>query len=91
MDPSRELYKAYGMERGPWWNIYGPATLWTYFKLLIRGRKLRRSVGDPNQLGGDVLIDPAGLVRLHYVGRGPADRPQVSQLLEIIQRSDLRH
>jgi len=28
-----------------------------------------------------VLIDPDGIVRLHHVGEGPADRPAVSDLL----------
>ncbi len=54
---------------------------------LIQGRRLHRSDGDVNQLGGDVLIDPTGIVRLHHVGSGPADRPSVSSLLELV-RSD---
>ena len=30
------------------------------------------------QLGGDVLVDPAGIVRLHHVGKGPPIAPQWS-------------
>jgi hypothetical protein len=29
--------------------------------------------------GGDVLIDPGGIVRLHHTGVGPADRPVIGQ------------
>lgn len=37
------------------------------------------------QRGGDVLIDPAGIVRVHHVGDGPADRPSVESLLAAIR------
>lgn len=87
VDESRQLYAAYGMHRGTWWEIFGPASIWIYAKLLLRGRKLRRPHGDPSQLGGDVLIDPQGIVRLHHVGAGPADRPSVESLLHVIQAS----
>lgn len=90
VDLSREIYQAYGMERGKWWNIYSPATLWMYFKLMIRGRKPQRATGDPNQLGGDVLIDPDGIVRFQHVGAGPADRPIVAKLLEVIRQIEAR-
>lgn len=82
IDGERTLYKAYGMERGDWWNIYGPPAIWVYLKLMVRGRRLYRPGSDFHQLGGDVLIDPAGIVRLHHVGSGPADRPAVRTLLE---------
>jgi hypothetical protein len=83
VDESRDLYSAYGMKRGRWRDLLGPAAWWVYAKLLVRGRRLRYSSGDVKQLGGDVLIDPAGIVRLHHVGAGPADRPCVSSLLEV--------
>jgi hypothetical protein len=46
IDESRSLYAAYGMQRGRIWDIWGPASWWTYIKLLIRGRRLRRPTGD---------------------------------------------
>lgn len=81
VDESLTLYYAYGMERGGWWDIYGPASWWIYLRLILRGRRPRAPAGDPNQLGGDVLIDPGGTVRLHHVGVGPADRPPVARIL----------
>lgn len=83
IDESRELYRAYGMDRGGWWAIYGPSSWWGYLKLLIRGRTLRRPTGDVHQLGGDVLIDPKGIVQVHQVGRKPVDRPAISSLLAV--------
>ena len=85
VDRERTLYHAYGMERGRWWDIYGPASSWAYLKLFARGRRPRLPGSDVHQLGGDVLIDPAGIVRLHHVGSGPADRPPVATLLARVQ------
>lgn len=87
LDEERTLYRAYGMERGRWWQVYGPRTLWAYLKLLLSGRRLEAAGADPDQLGGDVLIDPDGIVRLHYVSDNPADRPSVASLIAQIRRS----
>ncbi len=86
IDGSRTLYQAYGLERGSWWNLSGPATTWLYLKLFARGRRFRFPTGDVKQLGGDVLIDPAGIVRFHYRGNGPADRPEIATMLDIVQK-----
>ncbi len=88
VDESRALYLAYGMERGRWWDIYGPSTWRTYFNLLAKGRRLQTSQGDVNQLGGDVLITPEGNVHLHYIGSGPSDRPPVDSLLNYVRNPD---
>ena len=82
IDRHRVLYRAYGMGHGRWWPIWGPATWRVYGRLIVRGRRLRRSTGDVHQLGGDVLVDRTGRVVLHHVGKGPADRPAITALLE---------
>ncbi len=84
IDAERKLYRAYGMERGSWREIYGLASWWAYAKLFARGRRPRLPGSDVHQLGGDVLIDRAGIVRFHHVGRGPADRPAVAELLHCV-------
>jgi hypothetical protein len=81
IDDPRALYHAYGMTRGRPWDVYGPAAWWVYFKEALRGVMPRATRADTRQLGGDVLIDPDGIVRFHHIGRGPADRPQVSAIL----------
>ena len=90
VDESRGLYRAYGMERGRVWDVFGPRSLWAYLTLVLRGRRPKAATGDPLQLGGDVLVDPQGTVRRHHVGSGPADRPSVSSLLEIVRRTGKR-
>ena len=70
--------------------MWGPTTLWTYAKLLLRGRRLQDSNGDVLQLGGDILIDPGGYVRLRHVGKSPADRPTVKSILGVVRNAESR-
>ena len=81
VDDTRETYRRYGMLTASFWDIWGPGTWWAYAKGLLKGQKLRKSEGDVYQRGGDVLIDPSGIVRLHHVGVGPSDRPSVEAIL----------
>jgi len=82
---SRELYRAYGMLAAGFWDIWGPATWIAYFREIVHGRRLKKSSGDIHQRGGDVLIDPQGIVRFHHVGSGPANRPPVDSLLRYVE------
>jgi len=85
VDTDRSLYHAYDMLNASFWDVWGPKTLWAYAKELWSGQKLVKSDGDISQRGGDVLVDPDGIVRLHHVGDGPADRPPVEKILAVIE------
>lgn len=82
-DTEQQLYNAYGMGRGSWWDIYGPVSVWNYLKLIFAGKGPGKPGRDWRQLGGDVLIAPDGIVRLHYVSADPHDRPTVESILEL--------
>jgi hypothetical protein len=84
IDEARSLYKAYGLENAGFWDIWGPATWIAYFRELLRGRLPGKTGGDISQRGGDVLIGPTGIVRLHHIGAGPADRPSIDSILSLI-------
>ncbi|MFH1124372.1 MAG: AhpC/TSA family protein, partial [Pseudomonadota bacterium] len=84
IDETRELYRSYGMLSASFWDIWGPRTWFTYLREIIRGQKLIKSEADIMQRGGDVLVDPNGIVQMHHVGKGPADRPSVQMILKII-------
>ena len=85
-DKSLRLYSAFGMERGRWRDLLGPAAFGVYFKLMARGRRPRTAAGaDVKQLGGDVLVSPDGIVQFHHVASGPADRPVVDDLLAVVR------
>jgi hypothetical protein len=88
LDTDRTLYRAYGMTRGGWWSIYGPASIWRYLKLMSGGRQPGKPGSDWRQLGGDVLIDPAGIVRAHHISTSPHDRPSIDAMLQIIGQAD---
>ncbi len=81
VDTERRLYHAYGMGKARLRHLLGPATWRAYGREALLGRFPRLPRADTAQQGGNVLIDPAGLVRFHHVGLGPADRPAVSRLL----------
>ncbi len=86
VDTTRDVYRAYDMLEASSWDIWGPGTWWAYLKELTHGRHPRKSGGDISQRGGDVLIDPKGIVRLHHVGRGPGDRPSARLILLVLDQ-----
>jgi len=81
VDETRGTYRGYGMLHASRLDVWGLKTWWVYLKELSRGAKRRKSEGDIYQRGGDVLIAPDGIVALHHIGLGPADRPAVENIL----------
>jgi hypothetical protein len=84
IDRTREVYKYFGMLSASFWDVWGLKTWAVYFRELLKGNKPKKSDGDIYQRGGDVLIGPDGIVRLHHVGKGPADRPDVAIILKTV-------
>lgn len=84
LDTKRELYTAYGMGKASWWTLYNPIILLRYVKLILSGREVGTPGKDWSQLGGDILVDPHGIVRMHFVSESPMDRPTPNQILEIV-------
>jgi len=83
IDTERQLYRAYRMHKAELRHLWGLATIRAYWREALQGRLPRLPQADTAQQGGNVLIDPTGVVRLHHVGRGPADRPLVAALLAV--------
>ena len=81
VDTERRLYRAYAMRQARLRHLWGAATFRAYWREARLGRFPRLPRADTRQQGGNVLIDPDGLVRFHHVGLGPADRPAVENLL----------
>ena len=86
VDETRSLYRAYDMLDASFWQVWGPRTWVAYAKAMVGGARPKPATDDVSQRGGDVLVDPAGIVRLHHVGGGPADRPAVQTLLAAVAR-----
>ena len=83
LDPERNAYRAYGLERSML-RSWGLNTFLTYSRLMLSGRKWRGIQGDSSQLGGDFIVNANGIIRLAYYSRDPSDRPSVNQLLDIL-------
>ena len=84
IDESRSLYKAFSMDPGSFRAIWSPRNWGAYLRIILKGRLPKRPRNDVNQLGGDVLIDPEGHVRIHHVSRSPTDRPSIDSLLDAV-------
>jgi hypothetical protein len=85
VDEERKLYSYFGLYNAGFWDLWGPRTWITYLRLLLKGRKIVKSESDIYQRGGDVLIDPHGVVRFHHVGSGPADRPDPAVICKLVK------
>lgn len=85
LDKERSLYAAYDMLKASVWDVWGPRSVVAYLQALWSGERLSKGGRDAHQRGGNILIDPDGIVRLHHIGRGPADRPPVETLIEVVE------
>ena len=86
-DPKRTAYNAFALNRLSWLQVFSPATLKLYWRLLREGEQ-REDYGkdDIYQGGGDFLIDRDGNLLFSHRSQDPADRPTAAKLLEIIDR-----
>lgn len=87
VDDERKVYGYYGLNKAGFWDLWGPRTWMTYLRLLLKGRKIIKSESDIYQRGGDVLIDPRGVIRFHRVGSGPADRPDPTFFCTFVKKN----
>ncbi len=86
-DPSRELYRAYGLGRGGFAKVWlSRATVLFYLRSALRGRVPHRPQADTLQLGGDFVIDRAGVVRFAHRSTEPADRPPPTAIVAVLQQ-----
>ena len=87
VDVERHLYRYYGICKAGFWDLWGPRTWLIYLRLLLKGRKILKSQSDIHQRGGDVLIDPHGIIRYHHIGGGPGDRPDPGGICKLVENS----
>jgi hypothetical protein len=84
-DEKKVLYHYFGMGKGSFREIWGYRTWVAYFHELLQGRFPQKSNGDIYQQGGDIVLDPDNVIRFVHVGAGPADRPEIETLLQLIK------
>lgn len=78
-DPSRELYRAFGLERGSFLQLFGPRVWLRGLAAAMRGHKVGALRGDGFQMPGAFLLEN-GRVRRAYRHRTAADRPDYTGL-----------
>jgi alkyl hydroperoxide reductase subunit AhpC len=83
IDLDRAVYRDYGVERSIF-RSWHPRVLWFHIKRFLKSKGVPIFRADPTQLGGDILIDREGYIRLIYTSKDAMDRPSVVELLAAI-------
>ena len=84
LDPERKAYRAYGLEYSLL-RSWAPNVWLRYAQLILRGRKWRGIQDDSGQLGGDVVVDSSGYIRLIHRSHDPTNRPDIDALLTALR------
>jgi hypothetical protein len=86
-DPSRQAYRAFGLERTSWRALLRPGILLGYLGLMLRGWRPRKPYPgeDVLQLGGDFVLDSEGRLLYAYRSADPTDRPAAADLLRALR------
>ncbi len=90
IDSSRELYAYYGLAKAGFWDLWGFSTWRIYIREILKGNLPKPARHDIHQRGGDVLLNPEGMVKMHYVSRGPADRPKIEDVLRLVEQENAK-
>jgi peroxiredoxin len=85
IDGDKSAYRAWGLRSVPLPLIWLDPKVWRHYaRLLSSGERMQRSGGDERQLGGDFIVDPAGVIVYSRPQRRD-DRPAVGELLDAIE------
>jgi hypothetical protein len=92
-DPERRLYQQFQMQHASWSQIMNWRSLRGYLGLVFgKRRRVKLPTNhDYWQLGGDVVVDPRGIVQLHHRSRSPEDRPAIVRIKEMIRQGSTEH
>jgi hypothetical protein len=85
IDRDRHTYRAWGLRRASRWRLARPDWVRGYARMLLRGDRLARPGRDVLQLGGDFVIDRAGVVVLAHPQAGFDDRPPAGTLVRALE------
>ena len=89
LDEDLYAYSAFGLDKGSIARVYGLSTMRGYAKLFARRGfgDVQRPTDDTLQLGGNFVIDAAGVLRYGRWATGPNDRPSVDALIHAANAS----
>ena len=78
-DPSRIVYKAFGLGKHSYFEIFRPRVLWNTLRSIIRGHIPGKINGDPLQLPGIFVLENSQLID-SFSYSSIADRPPILKL-----------
>lgn len=88
MDHHRKLYHFFGLKRSVL-KVWGVSSLVFYAEAMVAGRSLPKPYenvhDDPQQMGGNFILDKHGNTRFLYPSKTSMDRPEVELLLQELQ------
>src|SRR5207244_9935780 len=83
-DPEMATYRDYALGQAALERVLSVRTMLALFKLMMQGRRLPRTEGDPLQLGGNFVVGREGRLRLTHRMSEPLDRPRIADLLRLL-------
>lgn len=86
LDTDYKLYRNYTMGKGSWWALGSPQRVVRYLADIFSGSIPGKKGKDIRQLGGDIVIDPEGIIRLFHPSQNPHDRPTANEIIELVIR-----
>lgn len=90
-DPHRTLYRHLAFPGKAYARVWNISTLEYYADQKLSGKRLPSALDpndDPNQMGGDVLVNRLGEIIYLHRSQTPTDRPSVKQLQSLLDPID---
>jgi peroxiredoxin len=90
VSPDRKAHKAFGLRRGTYTQVSGPAVWAPWLKNQLSGKPQKSwgGMGDVAQLPGTFVVDTSGVVRYAHHGRRSNDLPPTDEILVAIAALD---
>ena len=87
-DIARSAYGAYGLGKASLLQTWHPRTLWRYFVLWRKGRKIQRPEkgSDLSQLGADFVVGVDGTISYAHYSERPDDRPDITEIVNAVAK-----
>ncbi|ELT96704.1 hypothetical protein CAPTEDRAFT_186353 [Capitella teleta] len=87
LDPERKLYLSIGLGRSLS-KVWNTETISYYGSQVKSQRKLPQAykdiIDDPHQMGGDIVLNASGVIKMAYPSQKAQDRPSVQSLLDAL-------
>jgi hypothetical protein len=84
--PNRSAHSAFGLRRGGWNEVVGPAIWLPWLRNELTGKRQGRfGQGDPAQLPGTFVVSPDGVIRYAHRGRRSSDLAPNDEVLAAVR------